>query len=180
MSLPTPPAADWELAWGLLENAWRAALTQALAGLSPAQFRALLYMRRHPNVTVGQVAGGLGISYPATTKLVRRLVQQGWVNRQPQPTDRREVVVDLTEAGRRRLEQATRARLQVLEQMLEPLGSVRQGELWRAVGELLEAALQVLPDRQAVCLACGEEARPQDCPLLRAGMPGGVCLPICR
>lgn len=41
-----------------------------------------------------------GITLPATSELIDRLVVQGWVVRSPSPTDRRSYRLELTDSGR--------------------------------------------------------------------------------
>lgn len=50
----------------------------------------------HDPVTPGAITELLGISSPATTALVDRLADAGWVTREPHPQDRRSVVIRAT------------------------------------------------------------------------------------
>jgi DNA-binding MarR family transcriptional regulator len=76
------------------------------AGLSVPQFRALLYIRRHPAGPLSGVAEHLGTSMPAASELVSRLVAHGLVVREPDPASRRRVRLDLSPAGRTALQAA--------------------------------------------------------------------------
>lgn len=51
--------------------------------------------------TMGELAGRLGISLSAATGLTDRLVQQGMIERKPDPQDRRIVRVEVSKIGRR-------------------------------------------------------------------------------
>ncbi|MFD6140353.1 MarR family winged helix-turn-helix transcriptional regulator [Promicromonospora sp. NPDC060271] len=55
-------------------------------------------------MTAGQVAEATGLSPAATTAAVQRLVEHGYVVREPDPADRRRVTVTLTAAAEQRVE----------------------------------------------------------------------------
>jgi DNA-binding MarR family transcriptional regulator len=69
------------------------------AGLSVAQFRLLLFVRRVPGTSLSGLADHLGTTLPAASQLVERLVRSGLVSRMPNPEERRRVELRLTEAG---------------------------------------------------------------------------------
>ena len=69
------------------------------ASLSMAQFRLLLFVRRHPATSLSPVAEHLGTPLPAASQLVERLVRAGLVTREQQLAERRRVELRLTEAG---------------------------------------------------------------------------------
>src|ERR1035437_2734020 len=68
-------------------------------GLSVAQFRLLLFVRRNPGTSLSGLADHLGISLPAASQVVERLVRTGMVSRAQHPQERRRVELRLTEAG---------------------------------------------------------------------------------
>ena len=69
------------------------------ASLSVAQFRLLLFVRRHPGTSLSPVAEHLGTTLPAASQLVERLVRAGLVTREQHLAERRRVELRLTEAG---------------------------------------------------------------------------------
>jgi len=69
------------------------------ASLSVAQFRLLLFVRRHPGTSLSPVAEHLGTTLPAASQLVERLVRAGFVTREQHLAERRRVELRLTEAG---------------------------------------------------------------------------------
>ena len=69
------------------------------AGMSVAQFRLLLYIRRNPATSLSPLADHLGTSLPAASQLVERLVQAGLIAREQHPRERRRVQLRLTDAG---------------------------------------------------------------------------------
>jgi DNA-binding MarR family transcriptional regulator len=67
--------------------------------LSVPQFRALKFVGRHAGTSLSQVAEHLGLSVPATSRLIDALVEHELVIRQIDQRDRRCVTLDLTEHG---------------------------------------------------------------------------------
>ena len=61
------------------------------------------------------------VSQPGMTTLVSRLEDEGWVKRQPDPTDGRAVNVVITKSGERVLEKAIAARSEVLRKRIDRL-----------------------------------------------------------
>jgi DNA-binding MarR family transcriptional regulator len=68
----------------------------ASCGLSVAQLKGLMHVHHHGQSTVGELAHGLGLSMPAASELIDRLVELGYLERGANPLDRRQVLVELT------------------------------------------------------------------------------------
>ncbi|TPW74071.1 MarR family winged helix-turn-helix transcriptional regulator [Schumannella soli] len=69
-------------------------------GLGPADLRCLDWLADGPK-TAGQLSSGTGLRPAATTALIDRLAARGLVERIPSETDRRRVLVRMTEQGQR-------------------------------------------------------------------------------
>lgn len=67
--------------------------------LSMPQLKALMVLHHRGIVRVGEVAHMLGMSPNATTAVLDRLEEEGLAGRRADPSDRRAVLVGLTEAG---------------------------------------------------------------------------------
>ena len=81
--------------------------------ISPGHVQIMIALTRGPH-SVGQLAEVLGVSPPAATRLVDRLVEHGMVERRHDREDRRVVLVDYVPAMRdvaRRLMEVRRRRL---------------------------------------------------------------------
>ena len=63
------------------------------------QARCLLFVGLHPSISISALAASLRIGLPAASGLVERLVEAGHVERNPDPVDRRQQLVSLTESG---------------------------------------------------------------------------------
>ena len=74
------------------------------AGLSLPQFRTLAFLDRTRNSSLSAVAGYLGLSLPAMSRLIDGLVDDRLVGRQLVSTDRRQIALSLTAQGRAALE----------------------------------------------------------------------------
>ena len=58
-------------------------------GIVTSQFEFLRHLRDHPGSRVADLAAEFAVGIGATSKGVDRLEKQGWVARQPNPSDRR-------------------------------------------------------------------------------------------
>ena len=67
--------------------------------LTVPQFRTLAYISRHPCSSLTAVAEFIGLTLPAMSTLVNGLVEQGLVQREIDPVDRRRVLLTVTDTG---------------------------------------------------------------------------------
>lgn len=97
-------------------------LARSLAGVLDVvtlpQFRALVVLCSEGPLRSGVLAERLGIHQSTFTRLADRLVAQGWVRREANVESRREVLVDLTDAGRDLVGQVMEARSEDVERIL--------------------------------------------------------------
>jgi DNA-binding MarR family transcriptional regulator len=120
-----PSAASVE-AWSALLTAhrrlttWLDADLRARAGMALEDYDVLFQIRRaaHP-VRMSDLAGTVLISRPSATRVVERLVQQGFIRRWHDDSDRRVVLVQLTEAGRQAQRRAARVHLDGIARLVE-------------------------------------------------------------
>jgi DNA-binding MarR family transcriptional regulator len=75
-------------------------LADVLEVVTLPQFRMLVVLCAEGPLRSGVLSERLGIHQSTLTRLADRLVAQGWVRREPNAESRREVLVDLTDAGR--------------------------------------------------------------------------------
>jgi len=104
------------------------------AGLTAQQHQALLAIKGFGNaqpLTVGELAGRLGVKHHSAVGLVDRLLAKSLVRRQAGARDRRQVMLRLTSQAERRLARlsaAHRAELERLAPLLQTLfGHFRKG-----------------------------------------------------
>ncbi len=108
---------------------------RTLPGLSIQQFRALDYLRRHPQSSLSNLSVHLGLALPSTSKLVQQLVVKQVITRRS-AADRRRVCLSLTQPG---IKAFTTARLETQQQLAQNLSSLTGAEL-----STLSKGLQVL------------------------------------
>jgi DNA-binding MarR family transcriptional regulator len=107
--------------------------------LSVAHFRALGYVHRHPACSLTAVAEHLGLSVPATSRLVEALVADGLVVRELSAHDRRYVTLHLSAEGERIQDEARSAALRSLAARLEPLSPQQHAIIAQALDPLRQA-----------------------------------------
>jgi len=92
-------------------------------GLTPGQIKLTMFLWHGGRRTMGEIADGLGVSMPAASELVDRLVEAGTVERAADPADRRKVMVGLpprAEAFGGRMLALRRAQLRAAVERLAP------------------------------------------------------------
>jgi MarR family transcriptional regulator, multiple antibiotic resistance protein MarR len=72
---------------------------KAEAGVGAGHFELLRYVRDHPGARVADLASAFAIGVGTTSKIVDRLETQGWLERRPNPANRRSSLLALTPAG---------------------------------------------------------------------------------
>ncbi len=106
------------------------------AGMSVAQFRALLQIRRNPGSGLSEIAEHLGTSVPAASELVSRLVREDLVRRETDPHERRRIRLTLSPAGSGQLDLAQRAAMTWLRSLVSGLSPERQHAIVQALADL--------------------------------------------
>lgn len=102
--------------------------------LSIPQFRTLSFIGRHPGCTVSGTATDLGLSTPATSRLVDGLIAAGLARRRADARDRRCVALSLTVSGRRKYRAARNRARAFLARRLDDLGEGERAVLLEALG----------------------------------------------
>jgi len=146
----------------------RVLITQLLEDLgdhdiTPAQVEALHFLARHDPNRVGDLAAGLGISYPAATKTIDRLVAKELVTRREGQRDRRQSELTVTDSGRELIATLRSARRERLEAILARMPSEDQKALLKGLRGFITAGF--MTDKAliaATCQRCGTECFP-DC-----------------
>ncbi len=129
-------------------------------GLSLGQIKATAYLASHGRRSVGEIAAGLGVSLPTASELVDRLVDIGFVERGPNPADRRQVLVWLTpEAQTFKRDMHALRRGQVLAAMAR-LAPEERPIFVRSLEALVEALRQPVDPLRAAGAERAAEAAP--------------------
>lgn len=93
-------------------------------GLGLWQFDVLATLRRHDHdLSPGQLLNLVMLTSGAMTHRLDKLESEGFIERRPDPEDRRGVLIHLTPAGRKLVDQAVKVRFdeaRLIESILEP------------------------------------------------------------
>lgn len=100
-----------------------------------AQWRALSMLENHGPLRLGALADACRVTQPGITRLVRSMATAGLVEKDPDPSDARAVVIRITDAGRA----ARSAWIDTVREVLAPRFADLSEEEWNAV--LTTAAL---------------------------------------
>ena len=112
----------------------------AQTGLSPSQVGTLMRLRHCQSTGVSEIGGDVGITTPAASQLVDRLVLQGLLERTEDPNDRRYKQVSLTNKGRRLVEDGIRPRQFWLEEITSAFTLEEQERITEVLVMLTAAA----------------------------------------
>jgi DNA-binding MarR family transcriptional regulator len=100
---------------------------KAEAGVAAGHFEFLRYVRDHPGTRVADLASTFAIGVGTTSKIADRLEKEGWMERRPNPANRRSSLLALTPAGESVVSQAEPAWRAAIQEILG--GAVTPEEL---------------------------------------------------
>jgi DNA-binding MarR family transcriptional regulator len=107
--------------------------------VAPHQFSVLCRLEETPR-TPGELAEIERVAKPSMTRTVGALVDRGLVLRQPDPTDGRQVILSITDAGRRSVRTIRRQRDAWMASRVARLSAEEQDVLARATVILAKVA----------------------------------------
>jgi DNA-binding MarR family transcriptional regulator len=119
----------------------RAAASLGEPDLSETQLAALAALDRHGAMTPGELAEHEKVQPPSMTRVISVLAESQLVRREPHASDRRQVVLTVTDAGRELVIKARRRREAWLAQRLKELSPAERATL-RAAAPILEKLSQ--------------------------------------
>ena len=111
--------------------------------VSDIQLAALAALARHESMTPGELAEHEKVQPPSMTRVIAVLEERGLVRREPHATDRRQVVLTVTDDGRDLVQRVRRRREAWLAQRLQEL-TPDQRQILRAAAPILEKISQSL------------------------------------
>lgn len=98
-----------------------------------SQFRTLVILSNHGPMNLGTLAGRLGVQRSAAGRMVDRLVAVGLIDRQTNPTSRRELLAALTTRGRQVVRRVTAHRRDEIARIVEAMPAQERRGLVRAL-----------------------------------------------
>jgi DNA-binding MarR family transcriptional regulator len=111
------------------------------AELSDIQLAALAALERHEAMTPGELAAHEKVQPPSMTRVIALLEHRELVTRATHPTDRRQVVLTVTDKGRALVQRVRRRKDAWMAQRLEELPESERATL-RAAAPILEKLSQ--------------------------------------
>jgi MarR family transcriptional regulator, organic hydroperoxide resistance regulator len=114
-------------------------------GLSVSQLNTLMRLYYGGSCGVSDISDHLGVTNAATSQMVQRLVEQGFLHRTEDPSDRRVKQLALTDKGRALVGQMIEARHHWLEELTTTLTPEQQAKIITVLADLTEATRQSDP-----------------------------------
>jgi DNA-binding MarR family transcriptional regulator len=115
-------------------------LSAAGCSITLPQYRMLVTLDGKGDQNVRDLAAGLGVDRSTATRMCNRLVNAGLIVRSTDPSDRRAVVISLTEPGRDVVKKVTQARREKVARLLRSVPPPRREQLVDLLGEFAELA----------------------------------------
>jgi DNA-binding MarR family transcriptional regulator len=143
-----PPVTSADDPYGPIIADFRAAMNQMKCasserlvrmGISMAQLHILYTLQRSGEMPMSRLAEMLHVSLSSATGLIDRVEERGFVERTRVPEDRRIVLIRVTDAGRRMLEEVDAISSDLLRSVFGRIGRSQLGAVGRAIAELRSA-----------------------------------------
>ena len=130
-------------------------------GVSMAQLHIMFTLQRSGEMTMSRLADILNVSLSNATGLIDRLEERGYIERQRVPTDRRIVLVRLTDSGVSMLVEVDALSDQLMRSVLErlPVSQLRGvANAVSALREAVDAVVESKPDRHVASMPAPRSA----------------------
>jgi len=112
-------------------------------GLSMPQFSILMQLHYRSNCGVSDISDRFDITNAAASQLVDKLVQSGLIQREEDPQDRRAKLLNLTEKGRRLIQQGMEQRYRWVDQLAGKLTPEERVKVMDAMNIMTRAAQEL-------------------------------------
>ncbi|MDU8927496.1 homoprotocatechuate degradation operon regulator HpaR [Alisedimentitalea sp. MJ-SS2] len=106
------------------------------AGVTEQQWRVLRVLDEHGTMDPKDLAQGASLLNPSLTRIMQLLDKKGLIARKDHPTDRRKVLVDITEEGRVLLREAAPESAAIFARLEERYGREKMEQLLDLLNEL--------------------------------------------
>lgn len=115
-------------------------LAQAAADVTLPQYRALVLLAGRGSQSLADLAHTLGVNPSTATRMCDRLVSKRLVRRRTVPGDRRQVSLNLTEAGRELVDEVSDARRKEIAAIVGAIPASRRSHVIAALDAFSAAA----------------------------------------
>ncbi|MGW6860761.1 MarR family winged helix-turn-helix transcriptional regulator [Streptomyces xanthophaeus] len=132
---------------GALVDVWERVAQGTPPRLSALQLRALVAVRGSPGINLTRLAEEIDATTPATSRLCDRLEAAGLLQRDRADSDRRGVILTLTQHGRRAMDFLNEQRCRAILEVLERVPAEQRREFLNGLRSFSRAADPDLPAR---------------------------------
>jgi DNA-binding MarR family transcriptional regulator len=115
------------------------------AGISMPQLSTLMHLHHRGACGVTDIGEHLGVTSPAASQMIDRMVQQGLLERSEGTEDRRVRQISVTEKGRQLIEKSILARQRWMEDLTIALTALEQEQAIQALDLLTRTARHLKP-----------------------------------
>jgi DNA-binding MarR family transcriptional regulator len=144
-----------------VESAWQAELD-----LSPMAAAALVQIDNEPGSSIELIASHIGLTHSATVRVIDKLVERGFVEKDRARKDARAQSLKLSKAGKRVVQQLHAARNGVTDRLLADLDPVRRAALEEAIRAILYRCVEPGREADVTCRVCDDRrCTPDICPI---------------
>lgn len=120
-------------------------LADADETVTVAQFRTLVVLGTRAGINLSTLAEELGVNASSAMRMVDKLIAAGFVAREPNPDDRREVRLTLTADARRLVADATKRRRDEIARIVGGMPGEHRADLVAALQAFAAAAHEAPP-----------------------------------
>lgn len=113
------------------------------SGFSMPQFFVLMHVHRRENCGISDISEHLEITNAATSQLVDKLFNAGWLEREEDPNDRRAKQVSLTPAGEEMVTKAIAERSRWIDELAFALSEEEKVKITDALEIMTQAVKQI-------------------------------------
>src|SRR6266851_3607812 len=121
-----------------LQKALHRRSTEELLGMRVKPYMALGYIRDHPGATQQELESAMFMDANSVVLILNELEAAGFSVRKRDPQDRRRHMVEMTQAGRRAIERADKAREGLEDEVLAPLSAAERQTLRKLLERVLD------------------------------------------
>lgn len=132
-----------ELGYKLREVMFKLNPTIFKSELTLTQLFALQYICHQPNITLKELAEKLLIAQSSASELVDRLVKLRYVDRNISSLDRRRITLNLSQKGKKFIEQHIEENKQLFKKLISKLSYQEQQEYLKAMQKFYKVSLEL-------------------------------------
>ena len=114
--------------------------------LTVSQMEQIVFVGTHPGCHLQDIAEGLKLTSPTVSVGIRRLEEEGLIERRPDPDDRRASCFYLTEVSAAALQRLTQAGLNGMRRFLSHLEMVEQEQLYFLLDKAVTGVEQTIQE----------------------------------